>query len=126
MTDRRKRSPEGTVQARVWRLLHANGPMTAKQTGEELGVPQECARRAAFYLIERGRCVKGGHPPCSVTYAAIGKYAPQDRRGKPPGCRNHEHRNMGKLYQKMMRKVHGEGWMPPAKTDAHPLARAWR
>lgn len=123
MTDRRKRSPEGTLQARAWRLLRG-ASMTAELLGEQLGCDRETARKAIAYLARRNKTCKHRLPGRRVVlYSALGNREPHDRRGKPAACRNHRGAAAYAKWLLIMTKRHGAQWRPPARGTA--LEQCW-
>lgn len=123
MTDRRTRGPDGTLQTQVWRLLHDVASMTAGELSAAVGHEREACRRACQYLARRGRVARH-RVGRWVVYAALGRKAPQDLRGKPPGCRNHRGQVAYAKWVRMMVARLGPTWVPPPRGCA--LAEAWR
>lgn len=123
MTDLRKRPADGTLQQRVYRALR-NASKAADVLASELGTDRETARKAADYLVRRGVLTKHALAARLVIYAIVrGKHEPSDRRGKPPGCRNHRGQVAYSKWLLMMRAKHGPAWRPKAK--GHALDEAW-
>lgn len=119
----RKRGPEGTRQSQLWRLLKANGPMTATAAGEALGCSREQARRAMKYLQRRNFVAIDKSVTRAHVYSALGVHVPTDRRGKPAGSRNMRGR---KAYANMLRNFRTkcpERIQRPAGTE---LERLWK
>lgn len=113
MTDLRKRGPEGTLQARVFRLLQG-ASLTAAELSRLTGADREACRKACHYMGRRGLVVGHRIAPRLVLYAArIGAHCPRDRRGKQKGSRNHRGDPAWASWLRMMRKKHGPAWRPP-------------
>lgn len=123
MTDLRKRGPDGTLQRRVFIALQS-ASMSPRVLSDALGVDEDAARKACYYLAQRGLVTKHAIAHRLVIYAAVaGKHPPSDRRGKPAGCRNHRGAVAWAKWLLMMHAKHGPTWRP--KTNAHALD-AWR
>lgn len=126
MPDLRKRPPAGTLQRRVFLLLRDHASMSPLRIADRIGCSVDSARKACRYLELRGLLVKHRIAYRITLYHAIpGKHVPDDRRGKPPACRNHRGRVAYGTWLRMMHKKHGAAWRPPV-LDPTPLAQVWR
>jgi hypothetical protein len=120
--DPRKRSAAGTKMRRVF-LAVRHGCNTIAAIGAELGLPPASVYTAVKYLCRAGYVARVDGGRRYAKYVALRIRAPDDRRGKAPGCRNRA-RNLGKSVLAMQRARWGESWTPHPR-DSHPLAQAW-
>ena len=125
MSESHKRGPRGTVMRQVF-LAIKRGARTVAAIQSELGLEQESVQTACKHLRKAGYIQRADANRRHAIWVAMpGRRAPEDRRGKEPGSRNHEARkNMGAAWFQMMRAKHGPGWHPRAE-DPTALAQAW-
>lgn len=123
MGNSRKRGPNGTRQAQLWRALKAHGPLMAKDAAAIVGCEVEEARRAMLYLVKRGFVGVDRSRYRQHLFAANGVREPQDRRGKPAACRNCRGAKAYARLLQNLRKAHPEKIRRPAGTE---LERLWK
>ena len=128
----RARHPDGTLQARIFRLLRDVGSMNAAEITERLNGDAETCRRACYYL--RDRRFIAGHKllmngkrgaPYTVLYYAVRRSEPEDLRGKRKGSHgNVKGRVAYAGWIRMMSIKHGRTWRPKVR-GATALEEAW-
>lgn len=128
MIDHRRRSPDGTLQRRIFVALRAVGSLDAAHLADITGAGIHSVRKACAYLVERGKIRRHRLVIPSrgrrTLFQAIGTRAPSDRRGKPAACRNNRGaRAYAKWVVMMQRKF--PWWRPPVRAGT-TLEECWR